>query len=200
VLTVNSSNLRGNTANSGTAAGEIDAGGGGIFAYSALALSQSLVSGNVANSGSGAIQLYAGAGGVFAAGGTVAESIIAFNVVNTGAQIGLLNLYGGGIYDTGAMTVSDSSIAFNNLNTSRSSGQGPGSSASDETGGGIEVAGVQGVLTLNNSAVAANFALDAPSNIHLRDGGQVDPASANNLIGAGGSGGLVNGVNGNVVL
>jgi hypothetical protein len=34
----------------------------------------------------------------------------------------------------------------------------------------------------------------------VRNNGQVDPASANNLIGAGGSGGLVNGVNGNVVL
>jgi hypothetical protein len=48
--------------------------------------------------------------------------------------------------------------------------------------------------------VAGNFTLDTPSDLSARDGGRVDPASASNLIGDGGSGGLVNGVNGNVVL
>ena len=50
------------------------------------------------------------------------------------------------------------------------------------------------------NVVAGNVALNTASDVHLRDGGVVDPASANNLIGTGGSGGLVNGVNGNVVL
>jgi hypothetical protein len=55
-------------------------------------------------------------------------------------------------------------------------------------------------VTVNESVLVGNFALDTPSDIDVHDGGQVDPASANNLIGPGGSGGLVNGVNGNVVL
>jgi hypothetical protein len=48
--------------------------------------------------------------------------------------------------------------------------------------------------------VAGNFALDAASDISVRNNGQVNPTSANNLLGAGGAGGLANGVNGNVVL
>jgi hypothetical protein len=67
-------------------------------------------------------------------------------------------------------------------------------------GGGIEVAGGATRLTLNHSSVAGNFALNVASDIHTVDVGAVDPASANNLIGTGGSGGLVNGVNGNIVL
>jgi phospholipase/lecithinase/hemolysin len=57
-----------------------------------------------------------------------------------------------------------------------------------------------GSLTLNHSRVARNFALGVVSHMSVRNHGRVDPASANNLIGAGGSGGLVNGVSGNVVL
>ena len=66
------------------------------------------------------------------------------------------------------------------------------------TGGGVDVDG--GSLTLNHSSVAGNFALNVASDISVQNNGRVDPASANNLIGTGGSGGLVNGVNGNVVL
>jgi phospholipase/lecithinase/hemolysin len=195
VLALAGSHLSGNTANSGTA-GEIEAVGGGIYDLSALTLTSSLVIGNVANSGSGANQLIASGGGVWAAGGTVSHSIIALNVVNSGSGIGLLDLSGGGIYDTGPLVLVGSVIAFNNVNTNPTSGQG----FLEATGGGIEVAGGTGQLTLNNSSVAGNFALNAPSDIHVRDGGQVDPASAHNLIATGGSGGLVNGVNGNVVL
>jgi len=48
----------------------------------------------------------------------------------------------------------------------------------------------------------ASLSLEGSSDriVDPHDGGQVDPASANDLIGTGGSGGLVNGVNGNVVL
>jgi hypothetical protein len=91
-------------------------------------------------------------------------------------------------------------VAFNDVNTDPSSGGGVFGFFSQATGCGIEVAGGTAVLTLNNSSVAGNFALDVPSDIHVGDGGQVDPASAGNLIGTGGAGGLVNGVNGNVVL
>jgi len=59
---------------------------------------------------------------------------------------------------------------------------------------------VQGDTANADSVVAGNVALHVPSDIDVDDGGRVDPASANNLIGPGGAGGLVNGVNGNVVL
>ena len=96
------------------------------------------------------------------------------------------------------MTVSNTVVAFNHVNANPSSGQPFDPNPSSAVGGGVDVAG--GTLTLNHSSVAGNFTLGTPSDISVRDGGQVDPASANNLIGTGGSGGLVNGVNGNIVL
>jgi hypothetical protein len=42
--------------------------------------------------------------------------------------------------------------------------------------------------------------LDTPTETHPRDGGLVDPDSAENFIGTDGSGGLMNSVNGNVVV
>src|SRR5262249_52375783 len=68
-ITVNSSLVTRNIANSGTAAGEIDAGGGGIFDLSALTLSNTLVSANAANTGSGSVQLNATGGGISTDGG-----------------------------------------------------------------------------------------------------------------------------------
>jgi len=56
------------------------------------------------------------------------------------------------------------------------------------------------LVTLDNSTLAANYALVGVSNIHLSAGGRVDPDSANNYLGMGRSGGLVNGVNGNVIV
>jgi hypothetical protein len=141
--------------------------------------------------------LSAGGGGLWVAGGTIVDSSVSFNIVNSGADIPLMYLSGGGIYDTGRMTMTNSFVNFSNLNTDPTSGQRLGSSL---TGGGIEVAGASAFVTLNNSTLAANYALDQLSNIHLSNGGRVDPNSADNFIGRGGSGGLVNGVNGNVVV
>jgi hypothetical protein len=123
-----------------------------------------------------------------------------FNIVNAGSGIAVIHVSGGGVYDTGRLSVLNSVFAFNNVNTDGSSGTGSGVNTSYETGGGIEVAGTAAEVTLNFSTVAGNFALNTASDIHVRDGGLVDPASTGNLIGTGGSGGLVNGVNGNVVL
>jgi hypothetical protein len=197
-LAVSDSDLTGNTANSGSSAGAIYAEGGGVFDFDALTLTDSVVIGNVANSGYGAIQLNAAGGGVSAAGGTVAGSLIAFNVVNSGVGIPLIYLSGGGIHDTGAMTVSNTVVAFNDVNTDPTSGFAFDPNPSSSTGGGVDVDG--GSLTLNHSSVAGNFALNVASDIFVQNNGRVDPASANNLIGTGGSGGLVNGVNGNIVL
>jgi hypothetical protein len=198
-LSVANSRLVADTANAGSAA-MIEAGGGGIDDLSALVLTQSFVASNTANSGSGASELFANGGGISAAGGTITNSVVAFNTVNASSGIPDMFVSGGGIYDTGSMTVTDSSVTFNNANANPSSGQGMGLNPSTATGGGIEVAGATAVLTLDSSSVAGNFALNAPSDIHVSGGGLVNPASANNLIGTGGSGGLINGVNGNVVL
>ena len=197
-MTVDSSYLFGNTANSGSTGGEIQAGGGAIFDQSPLTLTKSLVMANVANSGSGAVELNAFGGGISAAGGTISDSIFALNVVNAGSGIGLIYVSGGGIHDTGSMTVTNTIVAFNDVNTDPSSGQAFDINPSYSVGGGIDAD--RGTVTLNNSSVAGNFALNTPSDIYTHNGGQIDPASANNLIGTGGSGGLVNGVNGNVVL
>jgi hypothetical protein len=59
------------------------------------------------------------------------------------------------------------------------------------SGGGIRIAGGS-TVTLTNTIVAGN----TPSDI---DGGNVQASSRHNLIGIGGSGGLVNGVDGNLV-
>jgi hypothetical protein len=197
-LTVDESTLTGNTANSGTSGGAIHAEGGGIYEVNGLTLTDSLVIANLVNSGSGAIQLNASGGGVSAAGGTVTNSVVAFNAVNTGSGIGLIYLSGGGIETRRDMTVSNSVVLFNHVNTNAGSGFAFDPNPSSAVGGGIDVAG--GTLSLNHSSVAGNFTLDTPSDINTHDGGQVDPASANNFIGTGGSGGLVNGVNGNRVL
>src|SRR5262249_11716738 len=101
------------------------------------------------------------------------------------------------LFDGGALAVEGSLIVFDAVDTDHGTGLAPGA---DLTGGGIEIQGRAGRLTLNDSGGAGNLALDTASDVHLRDGGVVDPASANDLIGTGGSGGLVSGVNGNVVL
>jgi hypothetical protein len=66
-------------------------------------------------------------------------------------------LSAGAIDDSGRMTVTDAFVTYNNLNTDPTSGQGLGSFA---TGGGMFVDGPSAFVTLNNSAVAANYALD----------------------------------------
>jgi hypothetical protein len=199
-LTASATILYGNTANSGAAPGII-AGGGGIYSadFYPMALTNLAVSNNTANTASGASELDASGGGIWASGGTITDCAVSGNVVNSGSGIGTIHLSGGGIYDGGGLRVDHSQIFSNTLNTAPDSGLGQDSSMA---GGGIYVAG-RSTLRLDQSLVAGNFALQTPSDIDVQggpDGGYVDPASANNLIGPGGSGGLVDGVNGNVVL
>jgi hypothetical protein len=188
----------GNTANSGSAFA-IDAEGGGIYDQSALVLTGSSdVTNNTANSGSANV-LRASGGGLWVAGGTIADSNVSYNIVNSGSGIPLTFLSAGGIYDRGRLTVTDAFVTYNNINTDPTSGQGRGSFA---TGGGMFVDGAAAFVTLDNTTMAANYALDpvaGRTNLNLRDGARVDPNSANNFIGGGSNSGLVNGVNGNVL-
>jgi hypothetical protein len=113
-------------------------------------------------------------------------------------------LYTGASYATGARALLVNCTIANNtglnpgimsdsarldlLNVTITSNSSPGGVS---TGGGIVVAGGS-TVTLTNTIVAGN----SPLNI---DRGDVQASSRNNLIGTGGSGGLVNGVNGNLV-
>ncbi len=88
---------------------------------------------------------------------------------------------GGGIYnDEGTLTVCNSTIAEN---------------SAGYIGGGLSG---EGITTLDNTLIALNTtSAGTPDDIYIYGG--VSSTSAYNLIGIGGSGGLVNGVNGNLV-
>ena len=211
MLTVTDSTIDNNSVNNdgypGPAGGGIDGGGtvtvinssindndssgegGGIYAGTATVIN-STIAGNSAGEGGG---IYVAgtatvtnstiadnsaelAGGIYVAGtATVTNSTIADNSANEG---------GGGIVNGGTLTVTNSTIADN------SAGYG---------GGGLLVVGPSTTL-LDNTLIALNTSgTGTPDDILLIAGGTVSSASAYNLIGIGGSGGLVNGTNGNQV-
>src|SRR5262249_6416970 len=124
------------------------------------------------------------------------DSLVTGNIVNSGSGIGAVSLAGGGIDVSGTVTVQGTLVLNNNVNTDPGSGQA--AQGSFAVGGGIAVED-GAVLTLNFTRVTGNQSVDTPSAISLLGTGQVTPASRHNLIGDGGAGGLVNGVNGNVV-
>ena len=88
---------------------------------------------------------------------------------------------GGGIDNVGEFTITNCTLAGNSVNSSR--------------GGGLNVA--LGTVTLNNSIVAKNQSVQANHPVPNDISGNVSGSS--NLIGPGGAGGLINGVNGNIV-
>ena len=91
---------------------------------------------------------------------------------------------GGGIYSSGTLTVTNSTIADN--------------SASVGYGGGLLAVGSSTPL-LDNTLIALNTSGVGSAATPDDIAGTVSSASAYNLIGTGGSGGLVNGINGNQV-
>jgi hypothetical protein len=155
-------------------------------------------------------------GGIMNWGGTltVADCTIANNsyggISNTGtitiidctSENNLSAYDGGGLWNDGTMTVVNSTIADDSArqygggiaNESGSTMTVVNCTITDDSagsvGGGIYNAGT---LTLNNTIVALNTQGTSASDIY---GGV---SGAYNLIGTGGSGGLVNGVNGNLV-
>jgi hypothetical protein len=87
---------------------------------------------------------------------------------------------GGGIANYGALLISDSTITAND----------------GEAGGGVSAE--RGTTVLRNTIVAGNFGSDASTSDDI-SGSLATSQSRSNLIGTGGSGGLTNGVNGNLV-
>ena len=172
--------------------------GGGIFNGGTLTVTGCTVANNTV------VGLAASGGGICAGTGismiAVSDSTIAGNSADSGGGgilgAGTLTVvnstiagnYGGGIYAYGTLTAVNSTIADNTVTFSF-------------FGGGLTID--EGTATLYNTIVALNTyqngALAGANDIASSDGGVVSPASAHNLIGTGGSGGLTNGVNGNQV-
>ena len=155
-----------NTLTSNTATGS----GGGIANSGKLTLTDSSLSSNTALTGGGIDQ---GPGGTM----TVINSTLALNSANAG----------GGVATVAPLTLVNVTIADNVgllLNTSAAPGAGLDISSG-------------GTVALYNTIVAQNTtgtgALAPANDIATSGGGAVSPASANNLIGTGGSGGLVSG-------
>ncbi len=166
--------------------------GGAISNMGNLTVNNSTLSGNTAGAGGGAIddmgQLTIqastlNANSATSYGGAIdVESAGKFTAVNSTFANNAAG-QGGGVYSTGNMTAINDTIAYN-VTTSAASG------------GGLNAAG--GTTTLFNSIVALNTdsaGTNAPDDI----AGTVVAASSYNLVGTGGSGGLTNGVNGNLV-
>jgi hypothetical protein len=192
-LTVTDSTITNNSAfQPDTTAG--NAGGGGLYNSGSATISSSTLSANSGTSGGG---IYVSAGKV-----TVTNSTLSGNSAGDGGGIenqsdGSTTLTnstlsgnsagrdGGGIDDEGGfVSTLNATIAGNSVPTGGS-------------GGGVDVSNF-GTAILDNTIVATNTA--GTGGTTADDiGGTVSSSSASNLIGTGGSGGLTNGSNGNLV-
>jgi CSLREA domain-containing protein len=186
VLSIIRSNVTDNTGDSGA----------GIYNLGALSVFASSVSGNRSIGGAGAGVFSSGTAiltntavannmngaGLFVGGGT---TTIANATISSNATQGS----GAGIVTAGGQTAIN--ITNTTITANRADSTGTGSGA----GGGIQIFG--GAVTLKNTIVAANVrgTGSTPDDIV----GAVSPSSCFNLIGTGGSGGLVNGSNNNQV-
>ncbi len=149
--------------------------GGGVSNSGTLTLADCTVSGNTAGNGIGP----ADGGGIYNNGTlTLTDSTITANV----AAGKYYSTHGGGLFNSGSLRATNCTVADNTVTDYMG-------------GGGIQNSG--GTATLINTIVADNT-YRLPSLSGLTDiAGTV--AGTFNLIGAGGSGGLVNGVGGNLV-
>ena len=162
--------ISGNTAFGGT----VDHGGGGLFNDGGrVAITASSIWGN------SAIGLHGSGGGIYSTGGglTIDNSTLSGNMANG---------RGGGIRNLGELIAANATIV-NNRSDADSSGTG--------TGGGIVN---NGTATLKNTIVAGNDT--GPAALARDIAGNNLQGSAHNIIGdAASAGGLIDGVNGNIV-
>ncbi len=173
--------------------------GGGIQNGGALSISDCTIEDNSASQADSTAD-DAGGGGLYNSGtAAIAGSTLSGN---SGA-------FGGAIYvATGTVTVTNSTLAGNTAadgggienesdgSTTITSSTLAGNSATRDDGGGIDN---EGTAVLYNTIVATNVGgsgAAAPANDIT---GKVSSSSASNLVGTGGSGGLLNGNNGNLV-
>ncbi len=157
--------------------------GGGVFNAGRLTLTDSTVSGNRVG-GLGVIGGRSG-GGISNTGSTATLTLTNSTVSGNQAHGN-----GGGIASGGTLTLTNSTLTQNRADSDGVDGG---------VGGGFSLGG--GTATVRNTIVAGNFSgTGTLANDIQTYGGSVNTAgSFNNLIGTGGAGGLVNGVNGNQV-
>jgi len=145
-------------------------GGGGVFNLGTLMVTRSTFSTNAAPSG-----------GAFYNSGQATLGLTNSTLANNTAATA-----GAGIYNLALLTAVNTTIAANNVTAG--------------TGGGLDA--VSGIASLFNTIVALNThgvgASQTADNI-LGSPVTVATSSANDLVGTGGSGGLINGNNGNLI-
>jgi len=151
--------------------------GGGIWSQGSGTITNSTISGNSGSVGGG-IRNFAMV--------SIKNSTISGNTASS---------HGGGINNWGSLTINNSTIFGNRANTS----------SIGAVGGGISVGEQNWQLLLQNTIVAGNFrgpeSSQMPGQIDMEglSAFEIGPSSSYNLIGAGGTGGLQSGVNGNIV-
>jgi hypothetical protein len=177
--------------------------GGGISNMSTLSITDSTISGNSVTGLGGGIDNSGGtmtvtnstiAGNSALVGGgidndngstmTVTNSAIAYNYASSSVNDSEGDYSGGGVFNWGTMALTNSTIAYNSSN------------ASGATGSGIANHNIWVGITINNTIVALNNISGTTADDIA---GPVSQSSAYNLIGTGGSGGLIDGINGNKV-
>jgi large repetitive protein len=119
--------------------------------------------------------------GVFINSATANVSVVNSTISGNNALLGVGATGGGIIIQAGTITLTNATVTNNRASL----------------GGGINRTG--GTVTLRNTIVSGNFQGASPSTTADDINGTVDASSSFNLIGAGGSGGLSNGVNNNQV-
>ena len=121
-------------------------------------------------------------GGAIRMSASTTATIVNSTIVNNGAS-----RPAGGVQSNGDVTIVNSTIAGNRANTAESG---------SPTGGGIQQLG--GTLVLQNTIVAGNYRYNGKTASDISNA-TLSNDSTHNLIGTGGSGGLTDGVNGNLV-
>ncbi len=167
--------------------------GGGLSNAGTAKLTNCTVSGNSATSTSTAY-----GGGIYNSSGstlTLTNCTVSGNSVSANS-----NSYGGGLINKGTMTLTNCTVSGNsaanggggldNSGTATLTNCTVAGNSADDLDAGLDNSGT---ATLTNTIVAGNMTQFGSSNI----GGNV--SGKNNLIGLGDSGGLINGVNGNLV-
>jgi hypothetical protein len=146
--------------------------GGGISSFKPVNILNCLIANNTSSASGGGLQL---------------GSLFTSNVLNTTISGNSSAGIGGGIWVASTINFTNLTIVNNRSDSDNSGG---------EQGGGIYP---QGAHTINNSIIAGNFRGSGLSATADDVAGSLNPVSSFNLIGTGGSGGLLDGVNNNQV-
>ena len=189
--------------------------GGGVYVSGTVTLANCVVTGNIAGQGGGGVDGYSG-GSVTLTNTTVSNNTSYYGgglFVGSGSSLAMIDCtvsgntatsVGGGLNGSGTMNLVNSTFSGN---TAVHVGGGIAIGYSNATltnltitGNSAQIAGgglydYRANITLNNTIVAGNTHTGGASDIS----GNKAVAGSNNLIGTGGSDGLVNGSNGNQV-